>query len=397
MVETANNPKDSIIALLCASNDTTNGVVGASAMANILGQPLISRQIALLRDLGINHFIIAIDNLPGALLALADQMADLGTKVDFVRSPQELAEKSKDTEFLFIQAEGIMADRQLIEECLAVRSPYVATMDGREENRVFENIDLNTVWAGLALLPTEMTSKIVDLPDDWSIASSLLRQAVTQKIHYRPIPQNIAQSGALQLVQSAGDADAVGASLIAKQKSGFDGWIESKIFAPIAKRLFPFLQRSPSVAKIIDFAPEATALSALVLAAADYHIVSASFGILTLFMLSLRDLYKVSSPFSAPSKLLGIGSFILLTFAAAAVTARSDLADPRFGFVALIVAGLVAVANAVPLSSLSAQLLRSPALFAVTLLVGGAVFGPVWTVLAFAIFQISALLVGLRK
>jgi hypothetical protein len=397
MVDRIDISKHNITALLGASNDTSSGVVGTSAMSDILGQPLIARQIALLRDVGLDHFIIAIDNLPGALLVLADQMADLGAKVDFVRSPQELAEKSKGAELLFIQAEGVIADRQLIEECLSVHSPYIATMDGREENRVFENIDLNTVWAGLALLPTEMSHKIVDLPDDWSIASSLLRQAVTQKIHYRPIPQNIAQSGALKLVQSAQDADAVGASLIAKQKSGFDGWIETKMFAPFARRLFPYLQRSSLIGKIVDLAPGVFALSALVLAAADYKVISISIGIITLFILSLRDFSKVSSPFVTPSKLLEITSFILLAFAAAAVTAHSDMADPRFGIVALVASGLIAVANSVPLSNLAAQLLRSPALLAISLIFGSLVLGPIWTVLVFTSFQVIMLLIGSRR
>jgi hypothetical protein len=387
----------SVIALLSASNEMAIVASGASATTLILGQPLISRQIAVLREAGIAHFVIAIDNLPGVLLALADQLADLGVKVEFVRSAQELSEKLVDADFLFVQAECVMADRQLIDECLAVRSPYIATMDGREENRGFENIDLNTVWAGLALLPTAITQKMIDLPEDWSVSSSLLRQAVTQKIHRRSIPQNIAQSGALQIIQSDQDVKALEASLISNYDSGFDGWIESKLFTPVAKRLFPFVQRSISLQKLVNLMPGLVALSALVSASAGYKVIASSLSILVLLLISIRRISKISNPFLVPTDLIEMASFGLLATAAAAMVARTEVDDPRFGIVALVVAGLIAVSAKMPLGNAAAQLLRSPALFAVSLLLAGGIVGPVSTVLAFSVVQVVILLIGIRK
>jgi hypothetical protein len=79
------------------------------------------------------------------------------------------------------------------------------------------------------------------------------------------------------------------------------------------------------------------------------------------------------------------------------MVARTEVDDPRFGIAALLVAGLIAVASKVPLSTIAAQLLRSPALFAASLLLAGGVIGPVWTVLTFALAQVGILLIGLRK
>jgi hypothetical protein len=87
----------------------------------------------------------------------------------------------------------------------------------------------------------------------------------------------------------------------------------------------------------------------------------------------------------------------LLATAAAAMVARTEVDDPRFGIVALVVAGLIAVSAKMPLGNAAAQLLRSPALFAVSLLLAGGIVGPVSTVLAFSVVQVVILLIGIRK
>jgi hypothetical protein len=363
----------------------------------ILGQSVISRQIAQLSEFGITHFLVAIDSLPGMLLSLSDQLAAQGIRVDFVRSPLEIAEKLDGADFIFVLAENVVADNQLITECLSVTAPYIATIDGREENRTFENIDLNTVWAGLSLLPADFMREIGDLPKDWSVTSSLLRAAVAKNFHRRPIPQALVQSGALQIIQSDADAITFGKTLISKQEIGVDGWIEQTIFAPAAKMLLPAIMRVPSIGKVLDFAPAVLAFTSLVLGASSNSFFAITIGIISLFLLCLRNSAVVFNPLSHPSKWVPILCYSILAFAAAALISRSELIDERFGFLALISAGLIVIANQIPLPPQSSKILRSPALYALSLLAGTQILGPVWTVIGFAMAQIGILLFSVRK
>ncbi len=397
MLDINQNPKKSITALLSAYKVGVADAGDNPAHSLILGQPVIARQIAQLMDFGITHFIVAIDTMPGMLLALADQLAEKGRRIDFVRSPQELSDKLSGTDFIFVQDEGVVGDRQLINECLSVSSPYIATMDGREENKAFENIDLNTVWAGLALLPVELVQGIGALPQDWSISSTLLRQGITQNVHRRPIPQALLQTGALQLLQSDDDAAIYSKSLLSRYNSGQYGWVEHTLFAPLAKMILPRIMRSPSVGKLLDFGPALFALGSLVLAASSQNIAAIGIGMIALFILCMRDVSTVFNPLSQTQKWIAPTCYGLLALAAAAGIARGEFIDARFGMVALVAAGIIGVSSFIDLPNWAATLLRSPALFAMALLLGMMIFGPVWTVLVFAMAQIAILLIALRK
>ena len=397
MLDINQNSKKSISALLSAHNLGAVDAGENTVHHIILGQPIITRQIAQLMKFGIMHFIITIDTLPGILLALADQVAENGGRIDFVRSPQELIDKLSDTDFIFVQDEGVIGDHQLINECLSVSSPYIATMDGREENKAFENIDLNTVWAGLALLPVELAQGIGTLPQDWSISSCLLRQGITQNVHRRPIPQALLQTGALQFLQSDDDAALYSKSLLSSYNIDQFGWIEQILFAPLAKIILPRIMRSPSVGKLLDFGPALFALGALVLAASSQNVAAIAIGMIALFMLCMRDVAAVFNPLSQPQKWIVPLCYALLALAAAAGVARSEYIDARFGVVALVAAGIIGVSTFIDLPVWASKLLRSPALFAVALLLDVVIFGPVWTVLVFVMAQITILLIALRK
>ncbi len=397
MLNISQNPKKSITALLSAHKVGVADTRDNPPQNLILGQPVIARQIAQLMEFGITHFIVAIDTMPGMLLSLADQLTEKGAQIDFVRSPQELSDKLSGADFIFVQDEGVIGDYQLINECLSVNSPYIATMDGREENKAFENIDLNTVWAGLALLPVELVQGIGALPKDWSISSTLLRQGITQNVHRRPIPQALLQTGALRLLQSDDDAELYSKSLLSNYNAGQYGWVEQTIFAPLSKMMLPRIMQSAAVGKLLDFGPMSLALGSLILAASSQNVAAISIGMMALFMLCMRDVAAVFNPLSQSQKWVAPICYGLLAFAAATGVARTEFIDARFGMVALVAAGLIAVSSYIGLPNWASKLLRSPAIFAIALLLGVMIFGPVWTVLVFAMAQIAILLIALRK
>ncbi|MGB5076085.1 MAG: hypothetical protein WBO17_01230, partial [Sphingorhabdus sp.] len=81
-----------IVALLSAANVANNdkNCVGGLALSLPGGDPLLAHQIAALRLLGIERFVIEVDTVSGALLSLADSLKRAGCSVDFVRSAADL-------------------------------------------------------------------------------------------------------------------------------------------------------------------------------------------------------------------------------------------------------------------------------------------------------------------
>ena len=279
--------KQEIAGLLSAAsaNAGENGEI--PALFDIGGEPLISHQIRVLRQFGIDRFFIEVDQVPGLLLTVCDRARQNGATIEFVRSPQELAQKLPQNFALFTLAEGVVADPKLIAEMTADPAQFVATVDGREENSGFERMDLNTRWAGIARFSRNTVSSVANLPEGWSIASSLLRQAMQQGVAHKPLKQVQLQDQKLCLVVAPEEADAMTSRLLTVRADRVGGALETWLFGPAAKWLTPKIWHHEIAKKAIPYVSCAAALSSIALAWFRHEAFAALSALVAIFGLSL--------------------------------------------------------------------------------------------------------------
>jgi hypothetical protein len=279
-----------ITALLSATGIGQAPVRGACAIVQMANQPLISHQIEQLAALGIKRFLIEMETISGALLQLSDSFSERGLVIDFVRSPQELGSKIGSEDMMLVLIDGIMCDNALLAEMVNQPSPFILTLDSRPENNMYERIDLNHFWAGVALLGPKSVAAIAALPEGYDIGSSLLRQALQDDVVHGPLNQEALSSGKYRRITSQAEADAYTRGLFVNRGKAVQGAAERSVFGAIAARLAPNISRNNASVLMLEILAPLLAVTGIALAYNAYHLLSFAAGLLTIFVIIQNDI-----------------------------------------------------------------------------------------------------------
>lgn len=360
-------PKPEYTALLSAASLGHGGNSGA--LLDIAGQSLLHNQVSALYCHGISTFLIEVDSIPGELLSLADGFRQLGARVEFVRTVKDMKAFLKPSQKLVIQAESHYFSASMVGKLLTATGPFIATVDGRDENVTFERIDLNTRWAGFALINTDMARSMAELPEGWSMASSLLRLAVQHDARFEAIGQNSIQTSEIANVSGPADAERIVMQMLAGRSARSEGFIEKYVFGNLARALAPSIWRLPYGPIAISYARAVCAVGGICFAMLGWSIGASILVLLSVFFHSFWD---VINGFGKNQHAEHWQKPLLwsLVAASALIIAWTDVdyGTDTLAFVT-ISAGLALLAQKISLPRWSAGILKSPAFMVIAMLI----------------------------
>ncbi|MES2783112.1 MAG: hypothetical protein V4657_09970 [Pseudomonadota bacterium] len=383
------------IALLSVAGDGSGGVETqiASARQDLAGGSLIEYQIATLARAGIHRFLIEVENVDGSLIALADNCRSRNQVVDFVRTGADIQRYMETGDRVWVQSGQLYVQLGLVETLLKSADTFVATVDGRDENAAFERIDLNTRWAGVSVVGADTIATLKDLPDDWSIISSLLRQAVLAKVPFRPMSQQHVNNGTLTVLTGAHDFSELSRQILRRRVASRSGFVETHLFGPILARLVPIIWQSPMAVTITKCASTVIALVAFGLAMSGFATAACVAAVAAVAGNSLRLAVTDDADGGNQVQLLSLVTWALLIFAMfGAVYLLSPYGDDGL-FAAFAVASLGFLTQKMELPDWAKQVLNSPAALAIFAAIGSALIGLTSTLQWIMVFQLSALIV----
>ena len=363
------------VALLSAATVADDKIPATGALTIAGGELILAHQIASLRHAGVTRFLIEVDTVPGALIALADKIRLSGCSIDFVRSAQDLQQKLTLEDGLLVHAEGVLIAAGLLSSVLDQPGSFIATIDGRDENNAFERMDLNTRWAGLAFYNKQTVAALGSLPEGWNISSSLLRQAMQDRVSQRPLKQSHIQQGDLRKISSLAETEILTEHILSSRIAREPGFIEAQIFGPVAVRIVPFVWRSSSGTVLLNSAMLLIAATSLGFAALGWPGASVIAALLAIFLNSIRTVERDQGLDSDVTRWAGPAMWLLLV-AALFIAARS-LADPSESslFGSVMMTGLAVLARQLRLPKWAEKSLVSPALLAIVMLLLTPLFG----------------------
>jgi hypothetical protein len=388
-------PPSTVVALLSTASIAENpGAAEGSAFTDIAGRSILEWQILALQQANVRQFLIEVDNVPGALLDLADTLRRQGSAVEFVRSIKDVQDLLPAQTSLVIVAEAHHFSSGFVAEMMAAKTPSIATLDSREENAAFERIDLNTRWAGWATVQSTMVQSIGELPEGWSIGSSLLRHAVQNGVLFVPVAQSRLQQADVMRMDSRADTVAFADSILRARAIRPSGFIERRIFGPIGKYVAPLIWRNGSARPLMQLAAPAAGLASLGLSVLGWIIAAAALALAAMMFSRVFEIISGDNDYPQRMRWLKPLFWVLLTLSA--LTAAWQAAEqPTNALWFTTVAVAVAYYSArITLPAWSASMLKSPALLAVGLLIG-AVFSTVeLSAKIIALFQLALLIGG---
>ena len=339
-----------------------------TALATIGGKTLLEHQIAAMRQTGITRFLVEVDATPGALIALADDIRKLGCSVDFVRSTQDLQALVAGDEQVIVLADGVFTTPTLILSLIKNPGLFIATVDDRDENEVFERMDLNTRWAGLALVDSKTIKSLGILPEGWSMASSLLRQAMRDQVAQHMLKQHHVQSGDIRRIITGQSSDDLTRQILSTRMARETGFIESRIFAPLSQMLAPRVWKYRSGNTALEGAMLILGSATVALSLAGWSIAAILAAIFTLFVRSVRLVTYDTELDPSVSKWVEPLNWALLAVAVFTASTIDGYQTSDSMFAATMTVGLALLGIQLRLPKWAEKTLQSPALLAIGVL-----------------------------
>ena len=390
------NPNFPTIALLCVACDNGSGqdAANGAGRSDLAGVSLIEYQIATLARAGIHRFLIEVENIDGVLIALADRCASRKLTVDFVRTGGDILRDVNADDRVWVQSGQLYVQLGLVETLLKSAENFIATIDGRDENRAFERIDINTRWAGVSVVGYESIAMLRDLPEDWSIISSLLRQALLAKVPFRPLSQQHVHNGTLTVLTGAQDFSELNRQILRRRVASRAGFIEAQLFGPILARLVPLIWQSPTAVTATKFAAPVMALAALALGLGNVVTAATVAAFLSIAANALRLAVTDDADGSDHIQSLSIVTWTLIILAMFGCAYVATSYDDNGLFAAFAVASLAYLTHKMALPGWAKQVLHSPAALALSAIIGAATVGITTILQWIMVLQLSVLMIA---
>lgn len=355
-------------------------------------QSILELQIEQLKRSGIRRFLVEVDNVSGGLLALVDKSRAQGLVFEFVRSAGDVRTNIQSEEMLVVLAEALFVAPDLLDQTLQHSGSFIATVDGRDDNGQFERIDLNTRWAGIARVDARTVSAIADLPDGWSVASSLLRQALQHDVAFNPLPQQALQGGKLRIVRSVAEMRDLDQQIIHDRASHVDGLIEGKLLGPLSVRIAQVSKVTSSAARFVNIATLLLSALAAILGANGWIMPAIIAAFVSIGLSIYSDVVAGQSDADGLSKYMKWASYALLIIATL-LTARAGTSYSGDGmFAAAAVCGLAMLGSKSDWPKWAKDLLKSPGLIILLALMLTPLAGFITAMQLIALAQIATMI-----
>ena len=167
-----------LAALIAAYHEADEPGGGLRATLPLAGRTVLERQARLAANAGAYLIVIAVERVPGDLLAAIDRLRAAGMRIAVARDAAEAAEAVRPQDSLLVIADGLVATDTHIGRLVSLGAPSLLTVpDTRVDDR-YERIDAHSRWAGLALLDGETLHRTAAALGEWDLQSTLLRRAL---------------------------------------------------------------------------------------------------------------------------------------------------------------------------------------------------------------------------
>jgi hypothetical protein len=392
-VRNPNIPTIALLSVACDSGSEQDAANGAGR-PDLAGISLIEYQITMLARAGIVRFLIEVEDIDGSLIALADRCASRKMTVDFVRTGADILRHINADDRIWVQSGQLYVQLGLVETLLKSPENFIATIDGRDENRAFERIDLNTRWVGVSVVGYDTIAMLRDLPEDWSMISSLLRQALLAKVPFRPLSQQHVHNGTLTVLTGAHDFSELNRQILRRRVASRAGFIEGQLFGPILARLVPLIWQSPTAVTATKFAAPLIALAAVALGLGNLATAATVAAFLSIAANALRLTVTDDADGSDHIQILSIVTWTLIILAMFGSAYVATSYDDNGLFAAFAVASLAYLTHKMAMPGWAKQMLHSPAALALCAMIGAATVGITVALQWIMVLQLIVLMVA---
>lgn len=165
-------------ALIGAYQEDDSG--GLRALFPLAGRTLLEYQVRCAAAAGAAPIVVVVQHVPQALQDTFERLRLDSISVFAVSDINEAVSRFEAGSMILLIGDGVAPPAELVAAMAAEPEPAVGTVPDDEQHAVFERIDAESRWAGVALVDAHMLGSTAAMLGDWDLQSTLLRRTLQE-------------------------------------------------------------------------------------------------------------------------------------------------------------------------------------------------------------------------
>ena len=165
-------------ALIGAYQEDDSG--GLRALLPLAGRTLLEYQVRCASAAGAAPIVVIVERVPQALQDAFERLRLDGVGVFAVSDISEAVTRFEAGSMILLIGDGIATPAELVASMAAEPEPAVAVVPDDEAHAMFERIDGESRWAGVAAVDAHLLGSTAAILGDWDLQSTLLRRTLQE-------------------------------------------------------------------------------------------------------------------------------------------------------------------------------------------------------------------------
>ena len=215
-------------ALIGAYQEDDSG--GLRALLPLAGRTLLEYQVRCAAAAGAAPILVVVERVPQALQDAFERLRQDSVGIFPVSDLGEAVSRFEAGSMILLIGDGLAPPAELVAALAEEPEPAIATVPDDDVHAMFERIDAESRWGGVALVDSQLLGSTAAMLGDWDLQSTLLRRTLQEGA--RRIPAADAGGDPL-LVESAEDLHDFQRRLLVSSRGLRPDWVSRFLLPPI--------------------------------------------------------------------------------------------------------------------------------------------------------------------
>lgn len=200
------------------------------ALLPLSGRTLLEYQVRCAAAAGAAPIIVVVERVPQALQDAFERLRLDGVGIFPVSDVAEAVSRFEAGSMILLIGDGVAPPAELVAAVAKEPEAAVATVPDDEVHTMFERIDAESRWAGVALVEAQLLGSTAAILGDWDLQSTLLRRTLQEGARRVPVSE---LGGDPLLAETADDLRDFQRKLLVGSRGARPDWVSRFLLPPV--------------------------------------------------------------------------------------------------------------------------------------------------------------------
>jgi hypothetical protein len=200
------------------------------ALLPLSGRTLLEYQVRCAAAAGAAPIVVVVERVPQALQDAFERLRLDGVGIFPVSDVSEAVSRFEAGSMILLIGDGVAPPAELVAAVADEPETAVATVPDDEVHAMFERIDAESRWAGVALVEAQLLGSTAAILGDWDLQSTLLRRTLQEGARRVPVSE---VGGDPLLAETADDLRDFQRKLLVGSRGARPDWVSRFLLPPV--------------------------------------------------------------------------------------------------------------------------------------------------------------------